>query len=58
MWYYNKNNKKDIYISFGHKIGWDIAIDIINELIKKSQFIPEPLRIADISSKIYSSLDR
>ena len=49
-----KNNRKDIYISVGHKISLDTAIDIIKQLIKKSQYIPEPLRIADINSKKYS----
>ena len=46
-----KNNRKDIYISVGHKISLETAIDIVKQLIKKSHFIPEPLRIADINSK-------
>lgn len=46
-----KNNKKNIYVSVGHKISLETAIDIIKKLTKKSNFIPEPLRIADINSK-------
>ena len=47
----SKNNKKNIYISVGHKICLETAIDIIKKLTKKSEYIPEPLRIADINSK-------
>ena len=47
----SKNNKKNIYVSVGHKISLETAIDIIKKLTKKSEFIPEPLRIADINSK-------
>ncbi len=50
-----KNNRKDIYISVGHKISLETAIVIAKQLIKKSHFIPEPLRIADINSKKYSN---
>ena len=50
-----KNNKKDIYVSVGHKIGLETAIAIIKKLTKKSEFIPEPLRIADLNSKKYSN---
>ena len=46
-----KNNKKDIYVSVGHKISLETSIDIVKKLTKKSEFIPEPLRIADIHSK-------
>jgi deoxyribonuclease V len=48
-----KNNKKDIYVSIGHKISLETSIDIVKKLTKKSKFIPEPLRIADIHSKRY-----
>ncbi len=44
-----KNNRKDIHISVGHKISLETAIDIVKQLIKKSHFIPAPLRIADIN---------
>ena len=46
-----KNNRKDIYVSIGHKISLETSIDIVKKLTKKSEFIPEPLRIADIYSK-------
>lgn len=46
-----KNNKKDIYVSVGHKISLETSINIVKKLTKKSEFIPEPLRIADIYSK-------
>jgi deoxyribonuclease V len=48
-----KNNKKNIYVSVGHKISLETSIDIVKKLTKKSEFIPEPLRIADIHSKKY-----
>ena len=46
-----KNNKKNIYVSVGHKISLETSVDIVKKLTKKSEFIPEPLRIADIYSK-------
>ena len=46
-----KNNKKNIYVSVGHKISLETSIDIVKKLTIKSEFIPEPLRIADIYSK-------
>ncbi|MGZ5490518.1 MAG: endonuclease V [Nitrososphaeraceae archaeon] len=46
-----KNNKKNIYVSVGHKISLETSIDIVKKLTKKSEFIPEPLRIANIHSK-------
>ena len=48
-----KSNRKDIYINIGHKISLETSIDIVKKLTKKSEFIPEPLRIADIYSKKY-----
>ena len=51
----SKDDKKNIYVSVGHKISLETAIDIIKKLTKKSEFIPEPLRIADINSKKYSN---
>ena len=46
-----KNNKKNIYVSVGHKISLETSVDIAKKLTKKSEFIPEPLRIADNYSK-------
>ncbi len=48
-----RNNKNDIYISIGHKISLETAVNIIIKLTKKNEFMPEPLRIADINSKQY-----
>jgi deoxyribonuclease V len=48
-----KNNKNDIYIGIGHKISLETAVNIIIKLTKKNEFMPEPLRIADINSKQY-----
>jgi deoxyribonuclease V len=50
-----KLNKKDIYISIGHKISLETAVSIVTNLRKKCEFIPEPLRIADTNSKKYSN---
>jgi deoxyribonuclease V len=50
-----KNNKKDIYVSVGHKISLETAVNIIINLTKKNEFIPEPLKIADSNSKKYSN---
>lgn len=47
----SNDNKKNIYVSVGHKISLETAIDIIKKLTKKTEFIPEPLRIADINSR-------
>ena len=44
-------NKKHIYVSIGHKISLGTAVKIVKELTRIGQWIPEPLRIADISSK-------
>jgi deoxyribonuclease V len=44
-------NKKHIYVSIGHKISLGTAVKIVKELTRVGQWIPEPLRIADISSK-------
>ena len=46
-----KKNKKDIYVSVGHKISLENAINIVKPITKKSEYIPEPLRIAHINSK-------
>ena len=44
-------DKKHIYVSIGHQISLGTAVKIVKELTRKGQWIPEPLRIADISSK-------
>jgi deoxyribonuclease V len=44
-------DKKHIYVSIGHKISLGTAVKIVKELTRIGQWIPEPLRIADITSK-------
>lgn len=51
-----KSNKKEIFVSVGHKISLLTAINIIKELIKDNESFPEPLRLADIYSKKYKKL--
>ena len=43
--------RKPIYVSVGHKVGLESAIKIVKRLVKSEEWLPEPLRIADISSK-------
>ena len=50
-----KINKKDIYVSIGHKISLATAINIVMDLIKDNERLPEPLRLADIHSKKYKN---
>lgn len=49
-----KEGKKQIYVSVGHKISLTTAIQIIKKITKKEEWIPEPLRIADLNSKQFS----
>jgi deoxyribonuclease V len=51
-----KEGKKQIYVSVGHKISLTTAIKIIKEITKKEEWIPEPLRIADLNSKNWLNL--
>ena len=46
-----KEGKKPIYISVGHKISLRKSIQIVQDLTKNGERIPEPLRIADVNSK-------
>lgn len=48
-----KEGKKPIYISVGHKISLRKSIQIVQDLTKDGERIPEPLRIADVNSKNY-----
>lgn len=43
--------KKTVFVSVGHKISLKTAVNIVAEMIKPGQWLPEPLRIADIYSK-------
>jgi deoxyribonuclease V len=53
-----KGDKKQIYVSVGHKISLTTAIQIIKNLIKKEEWVPEPLRIADLNSKNHLNFDQ
>jgi deoxyribonuclease V len=46
-----KENKKPLYISVGHKINLIDAIEIVKQLVKLKERIPEPLRLAHVNSK-------
>lgn len=52
-----KLNKKEIFVSIGHKISLLTAITIIKELIRNNERLPEPLRLADIYSKKYKKIN-
>ncbi|HET7643822.1 MAG TPA: endonuclease V [Nitrososphaeraceae archaeon] len=52
-----KLNKKEIFVSIGHKISLSTAINIIKELIRDNERLPEPLRLADIYSKKYKKIN-
>ncbi len=45
------NPKKMIYVSIGHRISLPSSVRLVRSLTKMGQLIPEPLRVADISSK-------
>ena len=46
-----KKEKKKIFVSIGHKISLKSAVKIVDEMILDDQWLPEPLRIADVNSK-------
>ena len=47
-----KQGKKKIYVSVGHKISLKTALKIVKELILDKNWYPEPLRLADLNSKL------
>jgi deoxyribonuclease V len=49
-------NKKPIYVSVGHRISLETAINTVKQLISSRERIPEPLRVADIISKKISKI--
>ena len=53
-----KADKKQIYVSIGHNISLTTAIQIIKNLIKNEEWVPEPLRIADLNSKNHLNFDQ
>lgn len=46
-----KKRGKKIFVSVGNKIELDTATCLVESLIKKDQWLPEPLRLADLYSK-------
>ncbi len=42
---------KDIFVSVGHYISLATAIDVVTKLTRTNEWIPEPLRLADINSR-------
>ncbi|MGQ0638065.1 MAG: endonuclease V [Nitrososphaerota archaeon] len=46
-----ENKQKKIFVSVGHKISLKSAAKIVTELIKENEWLPEPLRVADMNSK-------
>lgn len=46
-----KKQGKKIFVSVGNKISLKTATSLVNSLIKKDQWVPEPLRLADLYSK-------
>jgi deoxyribonuclease V len=44
--------KKKLYVSVGHKISLESAIAVAKAMIKKGEWLPEPLRLADAYSKL------
>ncbi len=47
-----KQGKKKIYVSVGHKISLKTAVKIVKDLIIDKNWYPEPLRVADLNSKL------
>jgi len=47
-----KQGKKKIYVSVGHKISLKTAVKIVKDLILDKNWYPEPLRLADLNSKL------
>ncbi|MEM3100683.1 MAG: endonuclease V [Candidatus Nitrosotenuis sp.] len=43
--------KKTVFVSVGHKISLKTAVSVVAETIRPGQWIPEPLRLADLYSK-------
>jgi deoxyribonuclease V len=53
-----RNDKRSVYVSVGNLISLVTSIRLVQELTKKSHWIPEPLRIADINSKNKLNFER
>jgi deoxyribonuclease V len=53
-----KQGMKPVYVSVGHKIDLANAITIAEQLVKREERIPEPLRLADINSKKLANMSQ
>ncbi|HZA69957.1 MAG TPA: endonuclease V, partial [Nitrososphaeraceae archaeon] len=45
------NDKRSVYVSVGNLISLVTSVRLVQDLTKERQWIPEPLRLADINSK-------
>ncbi len=48
-----EQQKKKIYVSIGHKINLKRGSQIVKDLILEEKWYPEPLRLADLDSKLF-----
>jgi len=48
-----EQQKKKIYVSIGHKINLKSGSQIVKDLILEEKWYPEPLRLADLDSKLF-----
>lgn len=51
--YVIEHQKKKIYVSIGHKINLKRGSRIVKDLILEEKWYPEPLRLADLDSKLF-----
>jgi len=51
--YVMEHQKKKIYVSIGHKINLKRGSQIVEDLILEEKWYPEPLRLADLDSKLF-----
>ncbi len=47
-----KKKNKNLYVSVGHKMSLESAVALVRRTIKKGEWLPEPLRLADTYSKL------
>ena len=45
-------NKKKLYISVGHRVSLQSALELVTSVIMEGEWVPEPLRLADIQSRL------
>lgn len=44
--------RKKLYVSVGHRISLESAVLMVRSLTKKGEWLPEPLRLADVYSRL------